>query len=93
MPIPLSRRKNLEVHVQGTRRRKFTSFVTITFTLHTDQVSRWKGLDNVLIFFTGFMTDRLHTYVPSFILAAVTEFVAASLLLILICGKKHRNNP
>ena len=35
------------------------------------------------------MTDRLHTYVPSFILAAVTEFTAASLLLILICSKKH----
>ena len=39
------------------------------------------------------MTDRLHTYVPSFILAAVTEFVAALLLLILICSKKHRSNP
>ena len=38
------------------------------------------------------MTDRLHTYVPSFILAAVTEFSAASLLLILICGKKQIHN-
>ena len=38
------------------------------------------------------MTDRLHTYVPSFILAAATEFAAASLLLILICGKKQRNH-
>lgn len=39
------------------------------------------------------MTDRLHTYVPSFILAAVTELLAASLLLILICSKKRRHNP
>ena len=38
------------------------------------------------------MTDRLHTYVPSFIMAAVTEFAAASLLLILICGKKQIPN-
>ena len=38
------------------------------------------------------MTDRLHTYVPSFILAAVTEFAAASLLLILICDKKQIHN-
>lgn len=50
------------------------------------------SFDNVLIFFTGFMTDRLHTYGPSFILAAVTEFAAASLLLILICSKKHIYN-
>ena len=80
----------------GTRYRMeelFTSFLTITFTLHTDQISRWEVLDNILIFFTGFTTDRLHTYVPSFILAAVTEFAAAALLLILICSKKHRNNP
>ena len=39
------------------------------------------------------MTDRLHTYVPSFILAAATEFAAASLLLILVCSKKHLHNP
>ena len=38
------------------------------------------------------MTDRLHTYAPSFILAAATEFAAASLLLILICGKKPIRN-
>ena len=38
------------------------------------------------------MTDRLHTYAPSFILAAVTEFVGAALLLILICSKTHIHN-
>ena len=83
---------NLESRVSW-RRNKFRSVLTITFTLHTDQVSRWKGLDHVFIFFTGFMADRLHTYVPSFILAAATEFAAASLLLILICGKRHTRNP
>lgn len=36
----------------------------------------------------GFMTDHLHTYVPSFIMAAVVEFTAAALPLILVCGKK-----
>ncbi|KAL9954153.1 hypothetical protein ACROYT_G041654 [Oculina patagonica] len=36
----------------------------------------------------GFMTDRLHTYTPSFILAAVSEFTGAALLLILVCDKK-----
>lgn len=36
----------------------------------------------------GFMTDRLHTYMPSFILAAVSEFTGAALLLILVCDKK-----
>ncbi|KAL9954164.1 hypothetical protein ACROYT_G041665 [Oculina patagonica] len=40
----------------------------------------------------GFMTDRLHTYIPSFILAAVTEYIAALLLLILLCGKKQSQN-
>ena len=39
------------------------------------------------------MTDRLYTYVPSFYLAAATEFAAAALLLILICCKKHIRNP
>lgn len=38
------------------------------------------------------MTDRLGTYVPSFILAAVVEFVAAALLLILVCDKKQTQN-
>lgn len=37
----------------------------------------------------GFMTDHLHTYVPSFIMAAVVEFTAAALPLILVCGKKQ----
>jgi len=40
----------------------------------------------------GFMTDRLHSYIPSFILTAVVEFVAAALLLILICNKKQTQN-
>lgn len=40
----------------------------------------------------GFMTDHLHSYIPSFILAAVAEFVAATLLLILICDKKKTEN-
>lgn len=40
----------------------------------------------------GFMTDRLHTYIPSFILAAVTEFTGAALLLVLICSKKQTQN-
>ena len=39
---------------------------------------------------TGFMTDRLHTYIPSFILAAVVEFTGAVLLLILVCDKKQK---
>ena len=39
---------------------------------------------------TGFMTDHLHTYVPSFIMVAVVEFTAAALPLILVCDKKQR---
>ena len=35
------------------------------------------------------MTDHLHTYVPSFIMAAVVEFTAAALPLILVCDKKQ----
>ena len=35
------------------------------------------------------MTDHLHTYVPSFIMAAVVEFTAAALPLILVYGKKQ----
>ena len=42
--------------------------------------------------FTGFMTDRLHTYTPSFILAAVSEFTGAALLLILVCDKKMQKD-
>ena len=34
------------------------------------------------------MADRLNTYVPSFILCAVVEFLAASLLFLIICGKE-----
>ena len=42
----------------------------------------------------GFIADRLHTYVPSFIMVAATEYTAAALLLILVCGKKTQtNNP
>jgi len=37
----------------------------------------------------GFMTDRLHSYIPSFVLAAAVLFVAAALLLILVCDKKQ----
>ena len=67
--------------------------ISSLITLYTEQVSRWEGLDDVFISFTGFMTDRLYTYVPSFYLAAATEFAAAALLLILICCKKHIRNP
>ena len=35
------------------------------------------------------MTDHLQTYVPSFIMAAVVEFTAAALPLILACDKKQ----
>ena len=38
------------------------------------------------------MTDHLHSYIPSFILAAVAEFVAVALLFILICDKKQTHN-
>ena len=38
------------------------------------------------------MTDRLNTYIPSFILSAVAEFVGAALLFILICDKKQTQN-
>ena len=38
------------------------------------------------------MTDHLHSYIPSFILAAVAEFVAVALLFILICDKKQTPN-
>ena len=38
------------------------------------------------------MTDRLHSYIPSFILAAVAEFVSAALSLILVCDKKQPQN-
>ena len=42
----------------------------------------------------GFIADRLHTYVPSFIMVAATEYTAAALLLILVCEKKTQNrNP
>lgn len=34
------------------------------------------------------MADRLNTYVPSFILCAVVEFLAAALLFLIICGKE-----
>lgn len=40
----------------------------------------------------GFMADHLHTYVPSFILAAVVELTAAALTLILVCDKKEMNH-
>lgn len=40
----------------------------------------------------GFITDRLHSYNPSFIMAAATEYTAAALLLILVCGKKKMQN-
>ncbi|XP_073248243.1 monocarboxylate transporter 4-like [Porites lutea] len=36
----------------------------------------------------GFMTDRLHSYIPSLIFSAVTIFAAAALLLILVCDRK-----
>lgn len=42
--------------------------------------------------FVGFMTDHLHSYIPSFILGAVSEFVAAALLLILVFDKKKTQN-
>lgn len=84
---PLSRGHNLECELQEEGNSDPLWPSPSLFTLI--RVSRLEVVDNVLIFFTGFMTDRLHTYVPSFILAAVTEFAAASLLLILICRKKH----
>ncbi|XP_068730762.1 monocarboxylate transporter 10-like [Montipora capricornis] len=37
----------------------------------------------------GFMTDRLNTYIPSFIFAAAVEFVGAAMILFLICDKKR----
>lgn len=37
----------------------------------------------------GFMTDHLHSYIPSFILGAVVAYAAAALLLILLCNKKQ----
>jgi len=40
----------------------------------------------------GFMTDRLNTYIPSFFLAAIAEFVGAALLLILVCDRKQRQS-
>lgn len=42
--------------------------------------------------FVGFMTDRLLSYIPSFILAAVAEFVSAALSLILVFDKKQTQN-
>ena len=38
------------------------------------------------------MTDRLNTYIPSFIFCAVVEFVGAAILLILVCDKKQPRN-
>ena len=38
------------------------------------------------------MTDRLNTYIPSLILSAVSEFVGAALIFILVCGKKQTQN-
>lgn len=38
------------------------------------------------------MTDHLHSYIPSFILGAVSEFVAAALILILVFDKKKTQN-
>lgn len=37
----------------------------------------------------GFIADRLNTYKPSFILCAVAEFVAAVILLFVICGHRQ----
>ena len=38
------------------------------------------------------MTDHLHTYVPSFIMVAATEYTAAALLLILVFEEKKTQN-
>ena len=35
------------------------------------------------------MTDRLNTYIPSFIFAAAVEFVGAAMILFLTCDKKR----
>ena len=35
------------------------------------------------------MTDRLHTYKPSFFLSAAVEFVGAVLLLFIICDHRQ----
>ena len=45
----------------------------------------------ILVFFclAGFIADRLNTYKPSFILCAVAEFVAAVILLFVICGHRQ----
>jgi len=37
----------------------------------------------------GFMTDRLHTYKPSFFLSAAVEFVGAVILLFIICDHRQ----
>ncbi|XP_067025887.1 monocarboxylate transporter 3-like isoform X1 [Acropora muricata] len=37
----------------------------------------------------GFMTDRLHTYKPSFFLSAAVEFVGAVILLCVICDHRQ----
>ena len=46
----------------------------------------------ILVFFylAGFMTDRLNTYKPSFILSAAVEFVGAVILLCVICDHRQR---
>ena len=38
------------------------------------------------------MTDRLNTYITSFFLAAIAEFVGAALLRILVCDRKQRQS-
>ena len=40
----------------------------------------------------GFITDHLHTYVPSFIMVAATENTAAALLVVLVCDTKKTQN-
>lgn len=40
----------------------------------------------------GLITDHHDTYVPSFIMAAATEYTAAALLVVLVCDTKKTQN-
>ena len=45
--------------------------------------------DSCDFYLAGFMTDRLHTYKPSFFLSAAVEFVGAVILLCVICDHRQ----
>ena len=49
---------------------------------------KWHN-DSCVFYLAGFIADSLNSYKPSFILCAAVEFVAAVILLFVICGHRQ----